>query len=70
MLFPFVDVICLTVVRINIDAILKAYEAEAKRAERNAKVYRGDPLEQYWLAHACQVRQYKQEATNNQGEQQ
>jgi hypothetical protein len=57
--------------QLNINAILKAYEAEAKRAERNAKVYRGDPLQQYWLAHACQVRQYKQEATNNnKGEQQ
>ena len=56
--------------QLNINAILKAYEAEAKRAERNAKATRGDQLEQYWLAHACQVRQYKQEATNNKGEQQ
>jgi len=46
--------------RLNIKAIIKAYEAEAKRAERNAKAYRGDPLEQYWLTHACKVRQYKQ----------
>jgi hypothetical protein len=56
--------------QLNIDAILKAYEAEAKRADRNAKATRGDPLEHYWLAHACQVRQYKQQATNNKGEQQ
>jgi len=48
--------------QLNINAILKAYEAEAKRAERNAKATRGDLLEQYWLAHACQVRQYKQQA--------
>ncbi len=46
--------------QLNIKAILKAYEAEAKRAERNAKAYRGDSLEAYWLAHACKVRQYKQ----------
>ena len=39
---------------------MKAYEAEAKRAERNAKAYRGDSLEQYWLTYACKVRQYKQ----------
>ena len=48
--------------QLNINAILKAYEAEAKRADRNAKLVKGDPLEQYWLAHACQVRQYKQQA--------
>jgi hypothetical protein len=46
--------------QLNIKAILKAYEAEAKRAERNAKAYRGDNLEAYWLGHACKVRQYKQ----------
>jgi len=46
--------------QINIKAILKAYEAEAKRAERNAKAYRGDALEQYWLEHACKVRKCKQ----------
>jgi hypothetical protein len=46
--------------QLNIKAILKAYEVEAKRAERNAKAYRGDSLETYWLAHACKVRQYKQ----------
>ena len=46
--------------QLNIKAILKAYEAEAKRAERNAKAYRGDALEQYLLEHACKVRQYKQ----------
>ena len=46
--------------QLNIKAILKAYEAEAKRAERNAKAYRGNSLEAYWLAHACKVRQYKQ----------
>lgn len=57
--------------QLNINAILKAYEAEAKRAERNARAYRGDPLALYWLEHACRVRQYKQEATNNnKGEQQ
>jgi hypothetical protein len=46
--------------QLNIKAILRAYEAEAKRAERNAKAYRGDSLEQYWLDHACKVRQHKQ----------
>jgi hypothetical protein len=35
--------------QLNTKAIMKAYEAEAKRAERNAKAYRGDSLEQYWL---------------------
>ena len=46
--------------QLNTKAIMKAYEAEAKRAERNAKAYRGDSLEQYWLTHACKVRQCKQ----------
>ena len=46
--------------QLNTKAIMKAYEAEAKRAERNAKAYRGDSLEQYWLTYACKVRQYKQ----------
>ena len=46
--------------QLNIKAILKAYEAEAKRAERNAKAYRGDSLEVYWLAHACKIRKCKQ----------
>jgi hypothetical protein len=46
--------------QLNMKAILKAYEAEAKRAERNAKAYRGDALEQYWLEHACKIRKCKQ----------
>jgi hypothetical protein len=46
--------------QLNMKAILKAYEAEAKRAERNAKAYRSDALGQYWIEHACKVRQYKQ----------
>ena len=46
--------------QLNIKAILKAYEAEAKRAERNAKAYRGDSLEAYWLEHACKIRKCKQ----------
>jgi hypothetical protein len=46
--------------QLNIKAILKAYEAEAKRAERTAKAYRGSSLEAYWLGHACKVRQCKQ----------
>ena len=46
--------------QLNTKAILKAYEAEAKRAERNAKAYRADSLGQYWLTYACKVRQYKQ----------
>jgi len=54
--------------QLNIKAILKAYEAEAKRAERNAKAFRGsgattvsgESLEQYWLEHACKVRKCKQ----------
>ena len=48
--------------QLNIGAIVKAYEAEAKRAERNAKAYRGSEVEQYWLQHACKVRQHKQQA--------
>jgi len=43
-------------------SILKAYEAEAKRAERHAKAMRGDPISEYWLQHACKVRQHKQQA--------
>jgi hypothetical protein len=30
--------------QLNITAIVKAYEAEAKRAERNAKAYRGESV--------------------------
>lgn len=48
--------------QINITAIVKAYEAEAKRAERNAKAYRGEALEGYLLEYACKVRQHKQQA--------
>ena len=54
--------------QLNMGAILKAYEAEAKRAERHAKLVKGDPLEKFWQGYACQIRQYKQEATNNKGE--
>jgi hypothetical protein len=53
--------------QLNMGAILKAYEAEAKRAERHAKAMRGDPISEYWAQHACKVRQHKQQA---QGEQQ
>jgi hypothetical protein len=56
--------------QLNINALIKAYEAEAKRADRNAKLVKGDPLEKFWQGYACQIRQYKQEATNNKGEQQ
>jgi hypothetical protein len=48
--------------QLNITAIVKAYEAEAKRAERNAKAYRGEALEGYLLEYACKVRQHKQHA--------
>ena len=48
--------------QLNIGALIKAYETEAKRADRNAKLVKGDPLEKFWQGYACQIRQYKQEA--------
>ena len=48
--------------QLNIGALIKAYEAEAKRADRNAKLVKGDPLEKFWQGYACQIRQYKQQA--------
>jgi hypothetical protein len=48
--------------QLNMVAILKAYEAEAKRAERNSKAHRGEALEQYLLEYASKIRQHKQQA--------
>lgn len=39
----------------NVTAIVKAYEAEAKRAERNARGL-GDPLAQWWEDYAAKCR--------------
>jgi len=55
--------------QLNIDAIIRAYEMEAKRAERNAKSFRGsgathtngEPLADYWTRYACKIRQQQQQ---------
>jgi hypothetical protein len=40
----------------NVTAIVKAYEAEAKRAERTAKSLGGDPLADWWADYAVKCR--------------
>jgi hypothetical protein len=40
----------------NVTAIVKAYEAEAKRAERTAKSLGGDPLADWWADYAAKCR--------------
>jgi hypothetical protein len=47
--------------QLNIGAIIKAYEMEAKRADRNAKLVKGDPLEKFWQNYACKIRQQQQQ---------
>jgi LAS superfamily LD-carboxypeptidase LdcB len=52
----------------NVAAIVKAYEAEAKRAERNAKAFRGDSIEDTWLSYAAKCRHQAVEASKQPAE--
>ena len=52
----------------NVAAIVKAYEAEAKRAERNAKAFRGDSIEDTWLSYAAKCRRQAVEASKQPAE--
>lgn len=42
--------------QVNLAAWAKAHEAEAKRAERNAKAFAGDPIGEAWLTYAGKCR--------------
>jgi hypothetical protein len=42
--------------QVNLSAWAKAHEAEAKRAERNAKGFAGDPIGDAWLTYAARCR--------------
>ena len=42
--------------QVNLSAWAKAHEAEAKRAERNAKGFEGDPIGEAWLTYAGRCR--------------
>ncbi len=42
--------------QVNLSAWAKAHEAEAKRAERNAKAFAGDPIGEAWLTYAARCR--------------
>jgi hypothetical protein len=42
--------------QVNVSAWAKAHEAEAKRAERNAKGFEGDPIGEAWLTYAGRCR--------------
>ena len=42
--------------QVNLAAWAKAHEAEAKRAERNAKAFAGDPISEAWLTYAGKCR--------------
>lgn len=41
---------------VDLAAWAKAHEAEAKRAERNAKAFTGDPIGEAWLTYAGRCR--------------
>lgn len=43
-------------VEVDLTAWAKAHEAEAKRAERNAKGFAGDPIGDAWLTYAARCR--------------
>lgn len=43
-------------VDVDLTAWAKAHEAEAKRAERNAKAFAGDPIGEAWLTYAAKCR--------------
>lgn len=47
----------------NVAAIVKAYEAEAKRAERAAKALGGDPLARWWADYAAKCRRQAVDAS-------
>jgi len=42
--------------QVNLSAWAKAHEAEAKRAERNAKTFAGDPIGEVWQTYAARCR--------------
>ena len=42
--------------QVNLSAWAKAHEAEAKRAERNAKAFAGDNIGDVWLTYAGRCR--------------
>jgi hypothetical protein len=42
--------------QVNLAAWAKAHEAEAKRAERNAKAFAGDPIGDVWQTYAGKCR--------------
>jgi hypothetical protein len=42
--------------QVNLAAWAKAHEAEAKRAERNAKAFAGDDIGDVWQAYAVKCR--------------
>jgi hypothetical protein len=52
----------------NVAAIVKAYEAEAKRAERAAKGLGRDPLGQWWADYAVKCRRQALEASKQPAE--
>jgi hypothetical protein len=43
-------------VEVDLAAWAKAFEAEAKRAERNSKAFAGDPIGEAWLMYAGKCR--------------
>lgn len=43
-------------VEVDLSAWAKAHEAEAKRAERNAKAFAGDPIGEEWQTYAGKCR--------------
>jgi hypothetical protein len=43
-------------VEADLAAWAKAHEAEAKRAERNAKAFTGDPIGEVWRTYAARCR--------------
>ena len=43
-------------VEVDLAAWAKAHEAEAKRAERNAKAFAGDPIGEAWQTYAARCR--------------
>lgn len=47
----------------NVAAIVKAYEAEARRAERAAKGLGGDPVWRWWADYAAQCRRQAVDAS-------
>jgi hypothetical protein len=52
----------------NVAAIVKAYEAEAKRAERTSKSLGGNPLADWWADYAAKCRRQAVEASKQPAE--